>query len=458
MSFKISTVIPIYNTEEYLKETIESVLHQSIGFFNIQIILVNNGTEDNAEVICLDYQKRYPDNIIYIKLDGNNGPCAARNAGMRVAEGRYINFLDSDDKWEKDAYEKAYDFFEEHYGEIDIVACRIRYFEAIDKWHGLDYKFDDGNQIVDVKEKYDYVQLSICSTLIKRQALQDVIHDERVRHAEDAKFVTEIILKKLKYGLMRDAVFYYRQRNSGNSTLQNVVRSSNWYVETMDYVYRFLMDESVRLQKEVIDYIQFLVMYELQWRITKAFPVEFTDAEKKNYTCRIEKLLHDIDDEMIFRQKSLWIEYMLYCYELKHGDKANIAELMSRKGYYSKCIYVDRIWYKDGRIQITGFLRIYKGNEIGNIYIDTIDEIPKQVETEKIDDKRQVYVFAEQITEGKAFKVDMPFEDEMKIVFWAEINGYLVKQKVYIFSSAKINVATKRTDEDEMLVIGGGLR
>lgn len=458
MLFKISTVIPIYNTEEYLRETIESVVHQSIGFLNIQMILVNNGTEDNAEAICLEYQKLYPDNVIYIKLDKNNGPCAARNAGMRVAEGKYINFLDSDDKWEKDAYEKAYDFFEEYYDEIDIVACRIRYFEAIDKWHGLDYKFDDGNKIVDVKAKYEYIQLSICSTLIKRQAIQEITHDEKVRHAEDAKFVTEIILKNLKYGLVRDAIFYYRQRNAGNSTLQNVAHSSNWYVETMDYVYRFLMDESVYLQKEVIKYIQFLVMYELQWRIPKALPVEFTDVQKKNYVCRIENLLHDIDDEIIFQQKSLWIEYMLYCYELKYGDKADIAELMTRKGYYSKCTYVDCIWYKDGRIQITGFLRIYKGNEIGNIYVDTTDGMLKQLETELIDDKRQVYVFAERITEGIAFKADIPLDDEMKIMIWAEINGYLVKQKVYMFASAKKNVTIRSVDENKMLVIERGLK
>lgn len=453
-SFKISTVIPVYNTEEYLQETIESVIHQSIGFSNIQMILVNNGTEDNAETICLDYQRRYPNNITYIKLDVNNGPCAARNAGMSIAEGKYINFLDSDDKWEIDAYEKAYRFFEEHYNEIDIVACRIRYFEAMNKWHGLDCKFDDGNQIVNVKEKYEYVQLSICSTLIKRQAIQDIYHDERVRHAEDAKFVNELILKKLRYGLVRDAVFFYRQRNSGNSTLQNVVHSSNWYVETMDYVYQYLVNESIRLHKTVIKYIQFLIMYELQWRIPRELPAEFTNVQRQKYLDRIRNLLQYIDDEVIFQQKSLWIEYKLYCYELKNKEKAELSELVAKMCDFYKCTYIDSIWYEEGKIHITGFVRTYKNNEIGNVSVYAGDNIPVNMEVKNLDTTRQVYAFGEQVTQGKQFAIDVMSDGISKVKFEVEINNCLTRQQVYVFNSAKINVKYIKENEVMTIIVG----
>ncbi len=66
--FKFTVVTPVYNVEEYLEETLESVLSQTIGFEeNIQMILVNDGSPDNSEEICLKYQKKYPDNIIYLK-------------------------------------------------------------------------------------------------------------------------------------------------------------------------------------------------------------------------------------------------------------------------------------------------------------------------------------------------------------------------------------------------------
>ena len=68
MKYKFSVIIPIYNVEDYIEETILSVINQSIGFKeNIQLILVNDGSPDDSEKICLKYKEMYPNNIIYIK-------------------------------------------------------------------------------------------------------------------------------------------------------------------------------------------------------------------------------------------------------------------------------------------------------------------------------------------------------------------------------------------------------
>ena len=97
-------VIPIYNTGRYLEETFESVIGQTIGFEkHIQMILVNDGSTDNSEEICLRYKEKYPQNIVYVKQE-NGGVSAARNTGMKYVRGKYVNFLDSDDKWEKHAF------------------------------------------------------------------------------------------------------------------------------------------------------------------------------------------------------------------------------------------------------------------------------------------------------------------------------------------------------------------
>ena len=92
-SFLISVVIPIYNISLYLEEAINSVINQTIGFNNIELILVNDGSTDNSEKICLKYLKKYPDNVKYIKQN-NAGVSNARNNGMKIATGKYINFFD----------------------------------------------------------------------------------------------------------------------------------------------------------------------------------------------------------------------------------------------------------------------------------------------------------------------------------------------------------------------------
>ena len=92
--FLISVVIPVYNTEKYLEETILCVINQTINFEkNIQIILVNDGSEDGSEEICKKYSLLYDKNIKYILLECNCGVSAARNIGKNMADGKYITFL-----------------------------------------------------------------------------------------------------------------------------------------------------------------------------------------------------------------------------------------------------------------------------------------------------------------------------------------------------------------------------
>ena len=81
--YKLSVVIPVYNVEKYLDETLKSVINQTINFKkNIQVILINDGSKDNSEKICLKYQRKYPENIEYYFKE-NAGVSAARNEGMK---------------------------------------------------------------------------------------------------------------------------------------------------------------------------------------------------------------------------------------------------------------------------------------------------------------------------------------------------------------------------------------
>ena len=91
-----SIIVPIYDVERYLTQCIESVLAQD--YSNYELILVDDGSPDNSIDICIKYAKQYSNIVVIHKING--GLSDARNAGIQIARGKYLMFLDSDDYWE----------------------------------------------------------------------------------------------------------------------------------------------------------------------------------------------------------------------------------------------------------------------------------------------------------------------------------------------------------------------
>ena len=108
MNYKISVIIPVYNAEKDLKTAIDSIINQTIGFENIELIIVDDASADNSRNIINDYSQKYS-NIKPIFLDKNSGfPGKPRNIGIKNATAEYIVFLDADDEYYSDALEKYY--------------------------------------------------------------------------------------------------------------------------------------------------------------------------------------------------------------------------------------------------------------------------------------------------------------------------------------------------------------
>lgn len=109
MKYKVSIIVPIYNAEKYLKECIESIINQTIGFENIQVILVNDGSIDNSKSIIDEFSKKYQNiDAIYLQKSHSLGGFA-RNEGIKNAQGQFLMFLDSDDCLRKEACKLMYD-------------------------------------------------------------------------------------------------------------------------------------------------------------------------------------------------------------------------------------------------------------------------------------------------------------------------------------------------------------
>ena len=95
--YKVSVIIPVYNAEDTLKNAVDSVVNQTIGFENIELILVDDNSSDGSKEIISDYANEY-DNVKPIFLSKNSGsPSMPRNVGIDNATAPYLMFLDNDD-------------------------------------------------------------------------------------------------------------------------------------------------------------------------------------------------------------------------------------------------------------------------------------------------------------------------------------------------------------------------
>lgn len=305
--YKFSVIIPVYNVENYLEETVDSVINQTIGFKdNIQIILVNDGSPDDSEKICLKYKELYPNNIVYVKQE-NSGVSAARNKGIEYIEGKYVNFLDSDDKWQSDVFEKAYKMFESN-DDIDVIGVRQKFFEALDTYPSLDYKFNE-DKVVDIFNYYNHIQLSVTSGFFRASAIGNVRYDTRVKFSEDAKFIFDIILNKGKLGIISSSVHYYRKRFSENSAIQTKNSKDDWYLITPELCYKYVIDLSIKKYGYVIPFVQYYIMYDYQFRAKEGIPSSISTKTKEQYMKITKELIKYIDDNIIMEQRSLVSEY-----------------------------------------------------------------------------------------------------------------------------------------------------
>lgn len=116
----ISVIVPIYKVEEFLNRCVDSLLAQT--YENLEILLVDDGSPDNCGSICDEYARK--DSRVQVIHKANGGLSSARNAGLEIARGEYIAFLDSDDWIEPDAYETMMLFAQKH--EVKLV-CAGRY-------------------------------------------------------------------------------------------------------------------------------------------------------------------------------------------------------------------------------------------------------------------------------------------------------------------------------------------
>ena len=314
-SYIFSIIISIYNTGRYLNDSIGSLLNQTIGFHYIQIILVNDGSTDNSSTICLEYKEKYKENIIYINIT-HSGVSVARNIGLNYATGLYINFLDSDDKWEPESLKNVYLFYK-MYKNIDLIAGRMKYFESRKNYHFLNYKFKK-TRVINVNIDYDCIQLSAASCFFRLSSIKGKKFDENIFYGEDIRFISNYLLIKPIIGLVKEAIYLYRKRSDSSSSMQNSENKKDFYFNTINLVQQYLIDQSNLLYNKTLPFIQFYIAYETLFRI-EALTYKYVDLDLyKKYCSKIENLLNQIEDKYILEQKIFPSRLIIYALSKKY--------------------------------------------------------------------------------------------------------------------------------------------
>lgn len=451
--YKFSIVMAIYNVEKYLEEAILSVINQDIGFEKyVQLILVNDGSPDNSNKICEKYKQMYPNNIVYIEKE-NGGVSSARNEGMKYIEGKYMNFLDSDDKLELNALSKVYDFFEEVYKYTDVVSIPVYFFEAKEGNHLLNYKYKKTRQINLLKE-YKNIQMFVNSVFIKSEFKDEFKFNTNMKYAEDAELVNRILLNKETMGVVNKTNYWYRFRYDASSAVQVGNQRKEWYIDNLKNFSLGLIKYCIENRGYVPKFIQYLVMYDLQWRfrLNKINESVLNDSEKEEFMSLIKEVLRYIDDKIILEQGSITTAHKLYILKLKNGKSFNLKlisspnniEIMLNENYVdSICnenIRVDLIDVKHGYLCIEGAIGKIIPEERCEIVVYIND---KEFLTETIDrsinNEKSLDVVIKEI---QGFKCRIPIDlnsKEQIVKIYLKIKDSLIRTNLTLGKFVMIN-------------------
>lgn len=365
-----SVVIACYNCQDYLDETISSLLNQTLSFEdNIQVILVNDGSSDNTEEICKKYHSQYPENFIYIHQK-NQGQAVARNNGLEYATGKYINFLDSDDKFSLNTFEEVLNFFKDN-EKINFASVPMFFFDGEDGEHPLNYKYEK-TKVVDLNKDWDYPQLHANASFFKAELFPKYQFATNIVSSEDALMINKILIDNPRYGVVKNAKYWYRRRKNNSSTLNSVYLKKEFYHGRLVNYFKELINISKEKYSKIPKFIQYLVVYDLQWmfRINDVSEILEIDEIKQVYV-DIKDILSYLDDDIILSLRDDRLNIRNHMLAIKYSNvNVDLNKVVSCQDIHS--IYHDGTAYMYSGDKLIDQLDIHK------IWLDII-EIRKNI-------------------------------------------------------------------------------
>lgn len=325
MEAMISVVVPIYNVGKYLAKCIESVSAQT--YKNLEIILVNDGSTDDCGNICDDYAKK--DQRIKVIHKINGGLSDARNAGIEIAKGQYIGFVDSDDYINANMYERLVNIMKTDNSEIAVCNYSLVYEETeknIFEKNDFDDNYlliDNKNKLIEYAMKNNYDTFTVAwNKVYLRELFNDIRYPKGKIH-EDVFTTYKLLYKAQKISYTKDAMYYYLQRETsimGQKFNEKRLHRLDALQEQLKFYQ--LKKEQGMWNITLFYYKLFLIHMISEVQKNTELKKDMLDSYKKYYNEQIKKYLGNSGIE--FKKKiGYWLFYRFPDLYLWINDKKN---------------------------------------------------------------------------------------------------------------------------------------
>ncbi len=289
----ISVIMPVYNAEKYLKESVESVLRPT--FSDFELILVNDGSKDNSLNLCIEYASK--DNRVRVVNKSNCGASSARNKGLQLAKGRYISFIDSDDYIDEDFLEESYYCLETKAVDIFVSGIKMETFDREKIIEETIYKLGKPSQEYTTKGILEdwgrfFAPGCICAPyckLYRKDILlsNNIEFDETMNRQEDSYFNLQIFEATSKIWFSDKVYYHYCRQNTDslfNTFQKNIYEChAKVFYKLDELMERFYVNNNIIKNSYFPSLLNGLI--EHYWSYDKT-----TDTEKRIY---IEKFAND---------------------------------------------------------------------------------------------------------------------------------------------------------------------
>ncbi len=331
--YRVSVIVPIYNAEKYLAECLDSLVGQTIGGSEMEVILMNDGSTDRSLDICKEYAEIYP--FFTVICTENQGVSAARNRGIQEAKGKYIAFLDGDDTLTPETIASAADFFDTVYDEVDLVTYKIiPYLNGKKQKLHFRYKYLTKTGIYDLRDVPYCVQTTM-NIVVKNN--KDVLFDTHLAFHEDQKYICTILSEKMKIGYCEVGQYIYNKHMGSATSDKNY--SYYMFEKRMDLVEKLMEPYG----NDVPPYIQSQIITDFMWELSadKLFPYHYSGNQYKKALQRIYNVIRYIDADIIYNHPEM--DSFHKHFWLSKKDNAYAAVILEEKEISiwmkSICIY-----------------------------------------------------------------------------------------------------------------------
>lgn len=333
----ISVIMPIYNAEEYLHDSIGSILSQDID--NYELILINDGSTDGSLKVIKEYEKKYK-NIRVLSRE-NKGILKSRLEGVEIAKGEYVLFVDADDALSKDALKTYSKYLEEK--KYDII--RGNYELITDKGNVKKVEFDKIESI----SKKDYKKEvyprfltgpkfnSIWRTLIKKDILK-LYADVKISMGEDQALMISILDKSKNILVVPDMLYYYRINNMSTTNLKNISKKCKNYNELYSLYLNIIIPFFKKLKdKELLKKAYSRYLRDFNMLYYEIYKIDKNSNEAKEYQDKLfndeltQEARKELTNKNIKEQKTyIFIKPILENNKKKHLRNMKILRLIKR--------------------------------------------------------------------------------------------------------------------------------